>query len=77
MAARPNLATLLSLAVVQVIPVEEWWKFAKAPNDTKMTVKEAMEKMKQQQRGYVSGNKALESKLTATGTPSPHTVFVT
>ncbi|KAG5186571.1 hypothetical protein JKP88DRAFT_353939 [Tribonema minus] len=53
-------------AVIKVIPVDEWWRFTKAAREVKMTVKEAMEKMKKQQRGYISGNRALEAVLTAT-----------
>jgi hypothetical protein len=58
----------------QVIPVKEWWKFSRAERKAeKMTVNEAMDMMKQQQRGYVvGGNKALDAKLSAVGEYSDH-----
>ena len=57
-----------TLAALQVVPMNEWWKFQKPSREgEKMTVNQAMDKMKLLQRGYAVAHKSLDAKMSATG----------
>eukprot|EP00953_Heterococcus_sp_UTEX-ZZ885_P012579 7212-Heterococcus_DN1.PRE.1 len=62
-------------ALIKVIPMNEWWKFKKPSREgQKMTVNEAMDKMKMLQRGYAVAHKSLDAKMSATGRHILHSI---
>jgi hypothetical protein len=67
--------TICTLLALQVIPMNEWWKFKKPSREgQKMTVNEAMDKMKMLQRGYAVAHKSLDAKMSATGRHILHSI---